>query len=270
MTEARHLLAIVTDALEGREEVEQINRQANGGGLEVRLIAPAVEATAFRHTLGDIDEPKRQAEERLKTSLEVLRENGISAWGEIGDPDPVQAAQDALREQPADEVLIFERADAEARWFETDLFTKAQEELEPPLRLIVVESGKGDPGHVVEVEEVGRGTARAEEDEVDSAYLPALSSRDLAGIVIAIAGTIAAALLAASAASASGSEAGWSAVAIGIAIATALINLAHVVGLLFFEALHYRGGFAKMFRTLSLVGTPAAVLINLAIVVFAT
>ena len=45
--------------------------------------------------------------------------------------------------------------------------------------------------------------------------------------------------------------------------------MAHVVGLTLFESVHYHGGFAKIFRTLSLVGTPLAVLINLAILLFA-
>jgi hypothetical protein len=41
--------------------------------------------------------------------------------------------------------------------------------------------------------------------------------------------------------------------------------MAHVVGLLLMESVRYRGGFARFFRTLSLVGTPAAVLLNLII-----
>ena len=45
--------------------------------------------------------------------------------------------------------------------------------------------------------------------------------------------------------------------------------MAHVVGLLLMESVRYRGGFAKFFRTLALVGTPVVVLINLAIVLFA-
>ena len=45
--------------------------------------------------------------------------------------------------------------------------------------------------------------------------------------------------------------------------------MAHVVGLTLFDSVSYRGGFAKLFRTLSLVVTPTAVLINLLIVLLA-
>jgi hypothetical protein len=264
-TTTHRLLAIVPDSLQGAEPIEQIRRASNGGA-EVHVVVPAVEATAFRHTMGDVDEPTHEAEERLRTSLERLRANGIDASGEVGDPDPVQAAQDALLKSPADEVLIFEREADQARWFEEGLLDRAQASLEPPLRMVVLHTGDADGEHVVDVEESGAGTDEKEEDDFRiSENFPPLSTRDLAGIVSGIVGTIVVIVLAAAVASGSGPEAGWKAVAIGIAIFTALINMAHVVGLTLFESVHYRGGFATFFRTLSLVGTPAAILINLLI-----
>lgn len=266
------LLAIVTDSLDGPEPIDEIRRAGNGEGAEVRVVVPAVEASSFRHTLGDIDEPKREAEERLRLALDSLSRNGVAATGGVGDPDPVQAAQDALLEAPADEVLIFERESEQARWFEEGLFDRARESLQPPLRMVVIHSGDADGEHIVAVEEAGAGTTDADGSEVEipiSHNMPQVPRADLAGMVLAIVGTIATIVLAAAAAANSDSETGWHAVAIGIAIFTALINMAHVVGLTLFESVRYHGGFAKMFRTLSLVGTPAAVLINLAILLFA-
>ncbi|HEX5930027.1 MAG TPA: hypothetical protein VFY48_11620 [Solirubrobacterales bacterium] len=264
----RSVLAIVPDALQGDEEVDEVRRVADGEGTELRIVVPAVEATIFRHTMGDIDEPKQQAEERLEASLASLRESGIEASGEVGDPDPVQAAQDALLKAPADEILIFEREEQQARWFEEGLFEKAQAALEPPLRMVVVHSGDADGEHVVAVEEAGRGTDDKEEEDLHiSSNFPPLSSRDLAGIVFGIVGTILVAILASAVASGPGPEAGWKAVAIGIAIFTGLINMAHVVGLTLFESVRYRGGFAVFFRDLSLIGTSAAILIVLGILV---
>lgn len=267
-TATRRVLVVVPDSLQAGEEVDEIRRVADGDGTELRVVVPAVEATAFRHTLGDIDEPKQEAEERLRASLASLRESGIEASGEVGDPDPVQAAQDALLKGPADEVLIFEREAQQARWFEEGLFEKAQAALEPPLRMVVIHSGDSDGEHVVGVEEAGTGTDDKEEEDVHiSRNFPPLSSRDLAGILIGIVGTIATIVLAAAVASGPGPESGWKAVAIGIAIFTALINMAHVVGLTLFESVRYRGGFAVFLRDLSLVGTPMALLINLGILI---
>jgi hypothetical protein len=82
-------------------------------------------------------------------------------------------------------------------------------------------------------------------------------------MVAGIFGTIVVAVLAAAVTADNGSVSGRAAAAILIAIGIALVNTAHVVGLTLMESVRYRGGFAKLFRYLSLVGTPLAVLINL-------
>jgi hypothetical protein len=152
------------------------------------------------------------------------------------------------------------------------MFERAQESLQPPLRMVHLHSGESDGEHVVAVEEAGRGTTDADGSEVGipiSDNMPQVPRAELGGIVLGIVGTIVAIVLAAVAAADSGSETGWQALAIGIAIAIALINMAHVVGLTLFESVRYQGGFAKFFSSLSLVGTPLAVLANLLILLLA-
>jgi hypothetical protein len=263
------LLAIVTDDPLGPEPLREIRPvHDQGNEVDLRVIAPAVEANAFRHTLGDIDQPRQEAEARLGRVLEELRANGIEAAGEVGDPDPIQAAQDALLKAPADEIVIFEHEHTHARWFEEGLLEKAEAGLEPPLRLVALRSDRTGEGHVVGVETSGPGTRDpAEGHEIGSAYLPGLSRADFAGMVAGIFGTIVAAILAAAVAADSGEVAGRAAAAILIAIGIALVNVAHVVGLTLMESVRYRGGFAKLFRSLSLIGTPLAVLVILLLLV---
>ena len=267
----RRLVAIVTDEIHGPEPVEEICADANGEGVEVRVIAPAVETSALRHTLGDVDEPKEQAEERLQAALSLLREKGIEVSGEVGDPDPVQAAQDALLKAPADEILIFEHAEGQAQWYENGLFARAQESLEPPLRMVVLETADGQPDHIVDREQQGRGTINphAGREVGGGVYIPGLTRGDLGGMLAGILGTIIVAVLAAAVAGGSGHESGSEAAAILIAIGVSLANLAHVVGLTLMESVNYRGGFARFFRTLALVATPAAILVNLLLLIFA-
>jgi hypothetical protein len=267
----RQVIAILTDNLHGSEPVEQILANADQDGVELRVVIPAVEATALRHTMGDIDEPRHEAEERLKRALQELQERGIQVSGEVGDPDPVQAAQDALLKKPADEVLIFEHCEEESKWYEEGLLERAQEGIEPPLRIIMVETGDdAHPDHVVDVEETGEGTVNPLEGKevAGGAYIPGMTRSDFGGIVVGIAGTVIVAVLAAVAASGDSSEQGWQAVAILIAIGVALINLAHVVGLTLFESIGYRGRFARFVHTTSLTITPLAILVNAAIVLF--
>ncbi|HEX3172763.1 MAG TPA: hypothetical protein VHQ43_00920 [Solirubrobacterales bacterium] len=268
---ARRLLAIITNDPLGPEPLHEIG--ANSGhdqpsGFDLRVVVPAVEATPLRHTLGDIDEPKREAEARLQRVLDELRASGIEAGGEVGDPDPIQAAQDALLKAPADEILIFEHERAQARWFEEGLLEKAEAGLDPPLRMVVLHSDRDGTEHVADVEIVGPGTHDpAEGHEVGSAYLPGLSRGDFAGMVAGIFGTIITAVLAGAVTVDKGEVTGRAAAAILIAIGIALVNMAHVVGLTLMESVRYRGGFAKLFRYLSLIGTPLAVLTNLVLLV---
>lgn len=268
---SRRVIAVLTDNLHGSEPVEEILANADRDGVDLRLVVPAVEATPLRHTMGDIDEPKREAEERLERALGDLREQGIEVSGEVGDPDPVQAAQDALLKSPADEVLIFEHGEEQSKWFEEGLLERAQEGIEPPLRVVVVETGDDrHPDHVVNVEETGRGTVNPMEgrEVAGGAYVPGMTRSDFAGIVVGILGTVIVAVLAAVAASGDSGEQGWQAVAILIAIGVALLNLAHVVGLTLFESIGYRGRFARFVHTVSLTVTPLAIVVNAAIAIF--
>lgn len=266
---ARNVVAIVTEPLEGSEELAEIRRVAGGAEARLRLVVPAVEANAFRHALGDVDQSTREAERTLAESLRVLGGAGIAAAGTVGDADPVRAIEDALLEEPADEVLIFEHAASQARWFENGLFERAREAIEPPLRMIEVEQEDGDPPHVVAVEDVGPGTVAPPEHEIASAYLPGLPRADFAGMVAGVLGTILVAVLAAAVTASDSADSSAAAAAILIAIFTALVNMAHVVGLTLFEAVHYRGGFERFFRGLALIGTPLAILATLAILLFA-
>jgi hypothetical protein len=265
----QRLLAIVTDALEGPESIEAIAGRGQRDDVEVRLVLPAVEETPFRHALGDVDGPVREAKERLEVSLEELRRRGFSASGAVGDADPVLAAQDALREGPADEVVILEHAADQARWFENGLFERARQELPSPVRMVVVKAGECGAAHVVAIDEEGARPSAAADREAEleiSRNLPRVSPADLGGMVVGVVGTIVAIVLAAAG---PGPESAWGAAAILVAIGIALVNMAHVVGLTLFESVRYRGGWESFFHSLALVGTPLAVLVNLAILLFA-
>ena len=57
---------------------------------------------------------------------------------EVGDSDPVKAIEDALREFPADEVLVITRPDDEASWLESGSGETAQNRFGLPVRLVTV------------------------------------------------------------------------------------------------------------------------------------
>lgn len=258
------VLVVVTDTVAGSELIDGLGeRVRDTESTEVIVIAPAVERTAFRHVLGDVDIATEEAGRRLEISLRELNRAGIAALGEVGDSDPLVATEDALRQFGADEVLVVARAEDQARWFEHGLFERAQEELRPAVRLIAVrhEEAEKTP-HLASVEESGPGhrTAAGAEQELSfSPNLPRITRGDLASILIAIVGTIVVIVLAATG---PGAESAGGAAQILIAMGVALVNMAHVVGLTLLESVHARGGPQRFFRDLSMAATPLAVVVN--------
>jgi hypothetical protein len=99
-----------------------------------------------------------------------------------------------------------------------------------------------------------------------SPNLPPFTVLDLVGIAVAVLGTLTLILLAAI--TADQETGGLGAVSAGrilIAVGASLVNLAHVVGIVFFESADYHGVFQRFFAKLSLLGTPIAILISLAL-----
>ena len=264
MAEPRRLLVVSPPAVDGSALREEVERRTGEGRAEVLLVAPAVIESRVKHALGDVDDSMDEARERLERSVEGLRSERIAATGTVGDADPLVATEDALGTFPADEVLIVTRPGERAEWFEEDLFERAAERFQPPIAHVEL---RGDNGRgLAEVERSGRGVPRDEPDsgEVElSPNLPPFSARDLFGIFVAIVGTIVLALLAANVAD--HSNTGVAAARVLIAIAFALINLAHVVGLVFFNSQRYRGPGREVFGNISLFGTPIAILVSLLI-----
>jgi hypothetical protein len=195
------VLVLLTEELTEPDLVEELRGQLSRRDSRVLIVAPAVEKTAFHHALGDLDTASREARKRLDGSLSELRRHGIAAMGQIGDSDPVVAAEDALREYPADEVLIVAHTEDQARWFEDGLFERAKESLYPAVRMLAVRQEEDGAAHVAEVKRSGPGRqppADASSGLRLSPSLPRFARGDLAGILIAIVGTIVAIVLAAS------------------------------------------------------------------------
>jgi hypothetical protein len=99
-----------------------------------------------------------------------------------------------------------------------------------------------------------------------SANMPPLSRDDMFSIAIAALGTAAVIMIAVI--SAGGEHGHYGPVTIArvlIATGVLLINMAHVVGILFFESLDYHGPFQRFFARLSTFGTVGAIVVSLCI-----
>ncbi len=262
-----HLLVIAADTVTGSQLREAVAERAQSREIAVRLIAPALAGSKLEHVMGDVDEARAVAAERLERSKRELEQAGLKVDGEVGDGDLKLAIQDALQTFPADEIVIVAARDG-GDVFETQWIEEAEREFEPAITEIYVDHPDQGEAIVADVETLPAGQDRAdpEEEEPESRNLPPFSPRDLLGIAVAIIGTIVLVILAASGNDNlnDGSNAFSSQSAkILIAGAMALLNIAHVIGLVLFQTGPNRGLGRDLFARLSLFGTPTAIIVCL-------
>jgi hypothetical protein len=95
--------------------------------------------SAVRYWASDEDPGRRAAQERLERSLERLRGYGIHARGEVGDSDPLQAMEDALRTFGADEIVLSTHPPGRSRWLERGIVEEARQRFAVPITHVVVD-----------------------------------------------------------------------------------------------------------------------------------
>jgi hypothetical protein len=136
--ERRRVLVIANETVAGRALCDEIRYRASGFAADVLVVAPAL-SSHVRYWTSDIDSARAAAQERLDSSLETLRAAGVRAEGEVGDSDPLQAIEDALRTFGADEVIISTHPAGRSNWLERDVVASARERFALPITHIVVD-----------------------------------------------------------------------------------------------------------------------------------
>jgi len=260
-------LVVVDEGVAGQELRDRLIEHLGEDVGSVFVVAPAIADSGIKYVLGDVDDAIPPAQERLRTTVEELREAGLDAEGEVGDSDPIQAISDEVVKFDPDRIVIVAHREEDSVFAERGLLEQAERDLDQPVTELIVD--RADRPHVVGVEETSPGAGRGKRWR-PSYNLPPLSRRDIAGITVAIVGTLLLGMLAADCVRDGGGvdhEEGRLGAAcaarILIALGMALINLAHVVGLFLFQSVSYEGIWSRFFARLSLIGTPIAVAASL-------
>jgi hypothetical protein len=134
----RRILVIANETVGGEPLRDLIHRRAEGVEERVRVICPAL-MSPLRYFASDEDGPRAAAQERLARSLARLRELGVTAEGEVGDADPLQAIEDALRTFGADEVIISTHPEGRSQWLERGVVRAARVRFDVPITHVIVD-----------------------------------------------------------------------------------------------------------------------------------
>jgi GABA permease len=134
----RHVLVVANETVGGSELLAELKRHARGRMTEVLVVTPALNSP-LRHWVSDEDGARAAAADRLDASLETMRAAGMKARGEIGDSDPVQAIEDAMRTFAPDDIVISTHPEGRSNWLESGVVDTARERFDVPITHIVVD-----------------------------------------------------------------------------------------------------------------------------------
>ena len=136
----RRILVVTNETARGDELHDAVIAQAGRAHdppARVLVVAPALNSR-LRHWLSDDGGARRAAIARVHDCVARLVRAGIAAEGTIGDPDPLQAIEDALGSFPADSLVIATHPEGSSHWLARNLVGRADERFDLPVTHVVV------------------------------------------------------------------------------------------------------------------------------------
>jgi hypothetical protein len=134
----RRILVVANETVGGERLRDEIHRRSEGYDEQVLVVTPALNSP-LRHWASDEDNARVEAQKRLDASLARLRDGGVDARGEVGDAEPLQAMEDALRLFGADEIIISTHPEGRSHWLEKGIVETARERFAVPITHVVVD-----------------------------------------------------------------------------------------------------------------------------------
>jgi membrane protein implicated in regulation of membrane protease activity len=141
----RRILVVANETVAGETLRACLQRKSESVREEILVVTPALNSP-LKHWVSDEDGARAAAQERLDASLDRLRSDGIDARGQIGDGDPLQAIEDALRTFGADEIVISTHPEGRSHWLERGVVRKARERFPVPVTHVVVDLARENVG----------------------------------------------------------------------------------------------------------------------------
>jgi len=134
------VLVLANQTVGGRALLAELQNRSKGRSSEILVVVPALTSTPLEHWASDVDQALDDARERLDSSLAAMAAAGLEARGYVGDHhEPNASLEDALRDFPADEVVISTHPPDKSRWLERGVVTRARDEVPLPVTHVVVD-----------------------------------------------------------------------------------------------------------------------------------
>jgi GABA permease len=132
------ILVVANETVGGPELLSEISERAGNRRARVLVVCPALNSP-LRHWANDEDQAREDAQHRLEESVRSMRATGLEVEGEVGDGDPIQAIEDAVRTFQPDELIISTHPPGRSHWLERGVVERARSRFEIPLVHVVVD-----------------------------------------------------------------------------------------------------------------------------------
>ncbi|HYC81242.1 MAG TPA: hypothetical protein VEB65_05620 [Solirubrobacterales bacterium] len=127
--EARPLLVFLNEVAGGRKLLAAVRERVESGAVSKVVVAAPQNQPAVGQLI-DEGELREAARSRVQVTMAVFHEFGIESVGEILDPDPLLAIEDALRAHEPAEVLLSALAGQRLGITRRDFVASAEEQVE--------------------------------------------------------------------------------------------------------------------------------------------
>ena len=135
--EQKSVLVVANETVAGRALVDAVKRHAADGDVLVHVICPQNQP---RHGFVIHDEHVREAaQNRLRMTLAMLREEGVEADGEVLDPDPYSAVMDALGDRDYDVIVVSTHPETRSGWLRQGLVDRLTRATRREIEHVVVD-----------------------------------------------------------------------------------------------------------------------------------
>ena len=125
-------LVVANQTLGGDQLMGEVRRRAGAGPSSFYVIVPNTRSAAAE----DEHRATLTAQSRLNQALTQLRSEGLDARGDIGDPEPLTAIEDALAGQQFDEIIISTLPSGISHWLRMDLPQRAERKFKLPVTTV--------------------------------------------------------------------------------------------------------------------------------------
>jgi GABA permease len=142
-------LIVANQTLGGDQLMEEVRRRAAAAPSSFHVVVPNTHsADIVAHASVPLELAAMSAEEeedhratliaqgRLHQALAKLRSEGLEATGDLGDPEPLRAIDDALAIDKFDGIIISTLPSGISRWLGMDLPSRAERKFKLPITTV--------------------------------------------------------------------------------------------------------------------------------------